>query len=73
MLDAPRIAGLGQAGVQARQPQFACPLSDAALVAEGATLTVSHPAALAPYYTVVQRLPDDLHAGWAVFQLQPAP
>lgn len=70
--NAPRIAGLGQVGVQARQPQFACPLADALLVTEGTTLTVTHPGATAPYYTVRQRLPDDLHAGWSVFQLEPA-
>jgi hypothetical protein len=69
--NAPRISNIGQVGMQARQPEFHTQSANVAGIVKGSTVVVTHPAATAASYTVVQRLPDELHTGWAALVLEP--
>lgn len=65
------VSAVGGIGMFARAPRFRCLIADLPLIDNGLAVEVSHPAATAPYYSIKQRVPDDLHRGWAGFWLEP--
>lgn len=65
-------APLGAAGAYARQPRIACASADVAHVQIGQAVVIDHHAAIAPFYTVSARLPDELHTGMCTLLLEPA-
>lgn len=67
------VSSVGPVGVYARQITFAC-LADKLVginAESGIALEIAHPAATAIFYTVKQRVPDELHTGWSSFVLEP--
>jgi len=66
------VAGLGLSGVYARTPRVTCAMADVADVIRGDAVEIECSAAIAPFYTVREREPDDLHARLATFVLEPA-
>lgn len=63
---------LGQAGGYARTPELICLAGDVADVEEDQTAEVISVATQVPFYVVRERRPDQRHAGWVSFGLEPA-
>jgi hypothetical protein len=68
-----QVAPVGEPGMYARELLLQCLAADAEFVSRGTSAVIASAAAPAAYYTVGQRLPDDLQTGWATLLMDPAP
>lgn len=62
-------APVGSAGMYGREPRITVSQADGCAVEVKTAVSIDHPAAVAPYYVIAQRLPDELHTGLVTFLL----